>query len=636
VYLARHLRLERKVALKVLDPQLAADERFRERFLRESRLAADMNHPNIVPVYDADQVGEVLFLAMRYVEGTDLGSLLGESGRFAPARAIDIVSQVASALDAAHARGLIHRDVKPANILIASGAGGEAAGHTYLTDFGLAKRPGSAAGLTKSGQFLGSIEYAAPEQFEGKSLTPRTDVYSLGCVLFECLTAEPPFVREQEAAVMYAHLSEAPPRGSAINPDVSAEMDRVVVRAMAKRPEDRYASAGDLATAAREALPRTLPSPPGPPRRRSTVPLVAAIVAIAVLAAGLVLFLTRGSPTTVLARESTNASRPAVVPTKPSTAKLSAGVIRIDPERATVLARIPTAVGGVVHAIYRSLAVTRSAIWYGPSGAKINPAQNTVVGTALLPPLSQTIAGDTDTDTVWSFRGTATGLTRTGEGILVGVDARTNLKTLDIRIPDLTSCCVTGLVVGSGSVWAVAQEREGHAVWRIDSRTGRIERKIHLPSTSAPSGVAFGEGRFWYIDAVAGTLRSVDPATNKVSGGISLFGNPTGLAAGAGAVWVLDRSGGAVYRVPTDGSSGIEKIDVGGDPVAITVGEGAVWVANRGDGTVSEIDPVGVSVVHTVSLGQGLACETIFCAGLIDVAAGAGGVWVAVGIGSRT
>src|SRR5437764_8507831 len=209
VYLAEHVRLGRKVALKILSPDLARDTRFRERFVRESRIAAGLDHPNVIPVYEADETDGVLFIAMRYVRGTDLKTLIRSDGALDPGRTIRLLAQAASALDAAHSEGLVHRDVKPGNILIAQGAEGEE--HVYLSDFGLTKRPSSESGITATGQFVGTLDYAAPEQFEGKTLDARTDVYSLGCVLFESLTGEVPFRRDQDAAIMFAHLMQDPP-----------------------------------------------------------------------------------------------------------------------------------------------------------------------------------------------------------------------------------------------------------------------------------------------------------------------------------------------------------------------------------------------------------------------------------------
>ena len=259
VYLAEHDWLQRKVALKVLAPQLADDERFRERFVRESRLAASLDHPNVIPIYEAGASGGDLFIAMRFVEGSDLRTLLHEEGALEPARAIGILRQVASALDAAHEQGLVHRDVKPANVLLARARSSEPVEHVYLSDFGLTKRSASDSAVTGTGQFVGTLDYAAPEQFKGETPDARTDVYSLGCVLFECLTGRPPFRSENDAGLMYAHLQQPPPPVTSERPDLPHEIDRVVGRAMAKSPEDRPRSAGELADDAARALGAELP-----------------------------------------------------------------------------------------------------------------------------------------------------------------------------------------------------------------------------------------------------------------------------------------------------------------------------------------------------------------------------------------
>ncbi len=259
VYLAEHDWLQRKVALKVLAPQLADDERFRERFVRESRLAASLDHPNVIPIYEAGASGGDLFIAMRFVEGSDLRTLLHEEGALEPARAIGILRQVASALDAAHEQGLVHRDVKPANVLLARPRSSEPVEHVYLSDFGLTKRSASDSAVTGTGQFVGTLDYAAPEQFKGETPDARTDVYSLGCVLFECLTGRPPFRSENDAGLMYAHLQQPPPLVTSERPNLPYEIDRVVGRAMAKSPDDRPRSAGELADGAARALGAELP-----------------------------------------------------------------------------------------------------------------------------------------------------------------------------------------------------------------------------------------------------------------------------------------------------------------------------------------------------------------------------------------
>jgi serine/threonine-protein kinase len=241
VYRATELSLGRPVALKLLAPERARDEEFRERFQRESRMAAAIDHPNVIPVYAAGEHDGSLYLVMRYVGGTDLHALLRESGALSPARAADIVAQVAAALDAAHRAGLVHRDVKPANVLLAGD-------HAYLSDFGLTRLAGSDSGLTEAGHWIGTVEYCSPEQLRGHRTDARADVYSLGCVLFAALTGGPPFAHGTVPATMLAHLNDPPPPPSSHG--APREFDRVIARALAKAPGDRFPSAGDLGRAA--------------------------------------------------------------------------------------------------------------------------------------------------------------------------------------------------------------------------------------------------------------------------------------------------------------------------------------------------------------------------------------------------
>ncbi len=255
VYRAEHHSLGRTVALKLLAPQLSEDQAFRERFTRESRLAASLDHPNIIPIYEAGEEDGVFWIAMRYVDGSDAKNLLKQHGPLDPERALSIIAPVASALGAAHGKGLVHRDVKPANILLADGDGVEEDAHVYLSDFGVAKHSASRA-LTKTGIFVGTAEYASPEQIEGKQLDGRADVYSLGCVLYECLTGAPAYDRDSEVALMYAHLLEPPPSVTAVRPELPPEVDELVAKAMAKSRDDRFATAREFATEARAVLGR--------------------------------------------------------------------------------------------------------------------------------------------------------------------------------------------------------------------------------------------------------------------------------------------------------------------------------------------------------------------------------------------
>ena len=252
VYRAENARLGNKVALKLLADTLADDESFRERFVRESRTAAGLNHPNIVPIYDAGDWEGVLYIAMRWVE-KDLKAHLRRDGPLAPDHALAVAAQVGSALDAAHARGLLHRDVKPANILLEPGEPG-APPIAYLADFGLTKHLESRSGITASGQFVGTIDYMSPEQIEGREVDSRTDIYSLGCVIFESLAGATPFRRETEVAVLWAHMREDPPPLSEVRPDLPRELDSVLAKAMAKSPEHRYGSCRELVADLRHAL----------------------------------------------------------------------------------------------------------------------------------------------------------------------------------------------------------------------------------------------------------------------------------------------------------------------------------------------------------------------------------------------
>jgi serine/threonine-protein kinase len=297
VYLATHARLERRVALKLITPALADDPDFRARFLRESRLAASLDHPHVIPIYDADEVDGVLYLAMRYVDGPSLQELIREQSALTPGETLRVAEQIAGALDAAHAARLIHRDLKPANILLTEGDR-----HAYLCDFGLAKRTSSQA-MTHAGSFLGTVDYCSPEQIRGEPLDGRADIYSLGCVLYHCLSGQPPYARESAIAVLQAHLDEPPPT-------LAPELDDLFARAMAKDREQRHATAGDLASELRHAIAGGAPvtvraqTPPATradatqviPRRRRRWPVVVALAVLAaVVAGGAAIWATRDS-----------------------------------------------------------------------------------------------------------------------------------------------------------------------------------------------------------------------------------------------------------------------------------------------------------------------------------------------------
>ena len=255
IYEAESPRLGTTIALKVLAPELSGDDVFRTRFLRESRIAASLNHPNVLPIFDTGAADDLLYIAMRYVEGADLRAVLKAQGRLTPTQALPLITQVGRALDAAHREGLVHRDVKPPNILIERGNDDEP-DHVYLADFGVTKHVSSTSGLTQTGHFVGTIDYIAPEQIQSQHVDGRADLYSLGCVLYECLTGQPPFVRQVDAAVLFAHITEPPPRPRSVRPELPEAIDEVIARALAKDPEQRYSTCREFLTAVRAVFER--------------------------------------------------------------------------------------------------------------------------------------------------------------------------------------------------------------------------------------------------------------------------------------------------------------------------------------------------------------------------------------------
>jgi serine/threonine protein kinase len=278
VYRAYDTRLERPVAIKVLAPELARDEAFRQRFIRESRTAAAVDHPNIIPIFEAGEANGVLFIAMRFVHGPNVQELVETEGPLPAVRACHIITQVAAALEAAHSHGLVHRDVKPGNILLDAAGGGGHPGHAYLSDFGLSKRALSVSALTSTGQFLGTLDYIAPEQIEARAVDGRTDEYALACSAYTMLTGRPPFVRDESVAVMWAQISAPPPELTSRRPDLPAAVDEVMAKALAKVAVERYATCPEFAVALRRACgldsSGTDPGRPGassgPPPREAT------------------------------------------------------------------------------------------------------------------------------------------------------------------------------------------------------------------------------------------------------------------------------------------------------------------------------------------------------------------------------
>jgi serine/threonine-protein kinase len=270
VFRAEHMHLGRQVALKVLTADLAGNRSFRQRFVREAQTAARLDHPNIVPVFDAGDAKGLLYIAMKYIDGVDLGHVLDAEERLTPQRTVDLLTDIADALDIAHGAGLVHRDVKPGNVLVDNR-------RSYLTDFGLTKRIASRTALTAAGRTVGTAAYLAPEQIRGQDVDARTDIYAFGCVLYECVTGDVPFSRDTDMAVLWAHLEQDPEPASERVPELPKAVDAVFARALAKRKEDRFASCGEAMKALADATDAQRPASSA----RNKVPVATVLVASA-------------------------------------------------------------------------------------------------------------------------------------------------------------------------------------------------------------------------------------------------------------------------------------------------------------------------------------------------------------------
>jgi ABC-type oligopeptide transport system substrate-binding subunit len=575
VYLVEHLGLGRKVALKVLPPQLAGDARFRERFVRESRLAASLDHPNVIPIYEAGEADGRLFLAMRYVEGTDLSTLISSEGRLEPGRAIRILRQVAGALDAAHARGLVHRDVKPGNVLIARPSGSEAGEHVYLTDFGLTKRAASDSGITETGQFVGTFDYAAPEQFEGTKVDERTDVYSLGCVLYECMAGRPPFRRENEAAVLYAHLMEPPPPITAERPDLPEGIDAVLARAMAKKPEDRYQSAGAMTNEAARALgleAGELRAPRVSARRRLVRrarrrPKAAAGTGVAVVAIVAVV--------AVLLPRVLGSGGVAGSAFKPGTVLLDIGTGKqigfISSSRLAEPA-YPLFSGG--HFWVNNFAPS--------SFVEIDPRTGKVLKQFALP--SRGV--DNDTNNPYAVDGTTLWVTAGRDLVKMDIPLGREVDRFDLNEIVGKPGVAEGVVVGGGLVWVSRDVGLGQVVG-LDPATGKVEQRFD--DVPHHFDLAYGDGVLWAADR-GGVVR-IDPTTSLVTEARDIGVTGQSVAAGGGFGWTTDPSKGVVYKIDRNGRV-VATYETGSGASGPHFVNGVLWVTNQDVGTVSAIDAI--------------------------------------------
>jgi serine/threonine-protein kinase len=538
VYRATELGLDRPVALKLIAPELAGDPSFRDRFLHESRLAASIDHAGILPVYAAGEVDGELYLANRFVDGTDLRSLL-DGGALPPERAVALSGQVADALDAAHERGLVHRDVKPGNVLV------DGADHCYLADFGLTTRLG--AGGEASG-LAGSLDYLAPEQIRQGEVDGRADQYALACVLYELLSGTPPFRRGTEAETLWAHVQEDPPALAEY-----PELEPVLARALAKEPDARYESCDAFVDAARAALGLG-PSPSAIRRRRRRIggrllAVGAVLLALAVVGVGLAFALGSDErvvapPNSVGAVDAASLELAKTIPVGNTPTEIAAtddwvwvvnsndgaGTIsRLDAETRT---RVSTfSVGGTP----RSLLPAFGSLWVGTAEGRvfrIDPSTDLVEGDWTLPNAGRASAFDVDPGAGW-------------------------------------------LAEGTDAVWAGSFR----AISRIDPATSEL-----LPRSSEVWGpMAYGFGSLWVLrDA----LERLSPATMRRQATVELGDGGVDVATGLGSVWVADGDG--VLRVDPQGESVDRTYDVGG-AIGVAVGADTVWAASE-EGAVARID----------------------------------------------
>jgi serine/threonine-protein kinase len=581
VYRATDVRLGRSVALKLLVPELAENERFRERFLRESQIAASLDHPHIVPIYAAGEADGQLYLAMRYVEGYDLRQLIAREAPLEPERALRLIDQVADALDAAHERGLIHRDVKPGNVLIAGRSGRE---HCYLTDFGLTKQSSSISGLTGTGELVGTIEYVSPEQIRGDRIDGRSDVYSLGCVLYECLTAKRPFARDSEVATLWAHVHEPPPplRG------LGGEIDRVMAKALAKAPADRIGTCGALVAAARAALGlerrATRPRPArvrqlAPSRRLLGVVAAAAAALVAAVVAALVLL--GGS-------DALSGVRP-----------MSVGVI--DPASREIVADIPVGFESSL------MAAGEGFVWVLDPKARtlttIDPKTREVVQpTRGIPADGIPIGLAVGEGSVWVA-------VNQGDRLAVleiGPELGELRGTITLHESEFGSLSVLResvvLTIGDRALWAL--ERGRGEVTRIDPATGATKRLAE--GHGASSSIAVGAGAIW-LGGINGVVK-LDPVTGGELGSTFVSdvidSTATSIAIGADATWFTANSRARLWRIPPAGNTVDDSFEVGAGPNAVDVDEeGIVWVVSGGDGSVAHLDPRDDSAV-SIEIGE--------------------------------
>jgi serine/threonine-protein kinase len=581
VYLAHQLVLDRMVALKLLVPELAENSEFRDRFLRESRLASSLDHPSIVPVFDAGEVDGRLYISMRYIEGGDLGQLLEPKVPLETARTLSLLAPIADALDAAHAKGLVHGDVKPSNILV------DDAGRAYLADFGLSRRlsEGERAGASS---FTGSVDYAAPEQIERIAVGSAADVYALGCVLYQCLTGSPPFGPGSALAILFGHLNDPPPEARERNATLPPAIEAVLQKALAKDAGVRHTSCTELVADAEAAL-----RPPATrPRRRRLVASLAGLSVILAAALAASLLAWRGGSGAIAASDT---------------------LMRIDPDTNRIAERRDVGHGAT------GVAAGAGAIWVSSrDDGSVWRVDAQTGAVKRIPGFSEpgdiAVGGDDNVyvgfrdgvgtiDTV-SLNGSTIGLGSSGQkpavatGALgvwavdeigftvdrlrltptlgaIGVVERVPLDRTDNEADGFDT--LTAVAVGTDAVW-VTGDAYDPVLFRVEPNGLEVTR-FRLPS--APGSVAAGAGAVWVAGQIEDVVWRVDPRSGTVTDAIQVGTGVSGLAVEDGSVWTVSSIAGTVSRIDPGRRTVEATIEVGGLPVGIAAGEGGIWVASR-------------------------------------------------------
>jgi ABC-type transport system substrate-binding protein/class 3 adenylate cyclase/predicted Ser/Thr protein kinase len=630
VYLAEDVHLRRKAAIKVLGRELAEDDRFRRRFLLESQLAAGLEHPHIVPIYAAGEEDDVLFLAMKYVEGYDLRELVGAESRIDEERALGLLSQVADALDAAHGLGLVHRDVKPANILVEAGETERA----YLCDFGLARHASTVESLTSERAFVGTIAYIAPEQIESGAVDARADVYALGCVLFECLTGATPFERDTELQVVFAHLKEPPPLVTSLRPDLPAAIDSVIEQALAKSPDDRYSTCAELIAGAVEAMQVSLPEIQHSIRR--TIPGIRTFLitdirgytrytaehgdeAAAQLASRFAeivgqvveeregrLIELRGDEALVVFDSARQALRSAVeLQSRVVAAGLPRGIgVGLDAGEA-----VPVADG------YRGGALNLAARLCSIAGPGEILASETVLQLART--MEEIRYGERRVERVKGIAKPVTAVevlpahrrARRWERKRLQRAARRALRRPAVRL-GLAAAVASGVAAafvltfaGAGPAHAaIAQQSVGFV-----SPAGKLEGQLPVSGAGSLGLVA---GTLWFANSDDQTFERIDPRTRKlIHPFVSVQDGFGGAAFGYGGVWAVDGLKPVLLHVDPRYRT-VQRIKLPADPGQIdltaptgaAVGAGSVWVAEANE--VFRVDPSTMRVIRKIHVPQ--------------------------------